>query len=228
MTSVLQPPTTIEKIAGSVAAESALTVVGVLVGGALTPLLPVLAKSLASERQKRRVDAALSEIGSVLEAHESTLRNLTDAQYKLINEAILAILHTTSDEKLAYLRRAICNGLALSEIQPEESVVLARVIRDISAEEADFLVQNFTHERIQFGTASGPATPDIFVVPEGGRNELIVSGLISLGLLIPAGPTLDDQGVLRFSSSVAKVFALLREGYGNHRRSERADPKEHS
>lgn len=210
MSSPLQPATAVEKIAGSVATESALTVVGALAGGPLAPLLPVLAKSLASERQQRRIEAALSEIGSLLEAHDQALRNLTDAQYKLINETILAILHTTSDEKLSYLRRAVRNGLAMSEIQSEESVVLSRLIRDISAEEADFLVQNFSHERIQFGITSEPATPGVFVLPEGGRNELIVSGLISLGLLIPAGPTMDDQGVMRFSNSVAKVLALLR------------------
>lgn len=210
MPSPLWPPTAIEKVAGSVATESALTIVGALAGGVLAPLLPVLAKSLASERQSQRVEAALSEIGSVLEAHDQALRDMTDAQYKLINETILAILHTTSDEKLAYLRKAIRNGLSMSEIQPEESVVLSRVIRDISAEEADFLAQNSSHERIQFGIASGPATPSVLVLPAGGRNELIVSGLISLGLLIPAGPAIDDQGVMRFSNSVAKILALLR------------------
>jgi hypothetical protein len=36
------------------------------------------------------------------------------------------------------------------------TAVVSRVIRDISAEEADFLVQNFSRERIQLGTASGP------------------------------------------------------------------------
>ena len=206
----LQPPTALETIAGSVATESALTGVAAYAGGPLAPLLPVLAKSFASARQKLRIEAALSEISSMLEAHDQALRNLTDAQYKLINECILAILHTTSDEKLSYLRRAIRNGLAMSEIQPEESVVLSRVIRDISAEEADFLVQKFSHERIQFGSTSGPATSGLFVIPEGSRNELIVSGLISLGLLIPAGPTIDDQEVMKFSICVAKVLTHLR------------------
>jgi hypothetical protein len=145
----------------------------------------------------------------MLEAHERVLLELTDAQYKLINETILAVLQTTSDEKLSYLRRAIRNGLAMKDIRSEESVVLSRVIRDISAEEATFLFENFSHQRIQLGTTSGPAAPGVFVVPDGGRNELIVSGLISLGLLIPAGPTIDDQGVMRFSNSVAKVLALL-------------------
>jgi hypothetical protein len=206
----LKPPTALEKGAGSVATESALTVVGALVGGPLAPLLPVLAKSLAGERQRQRVEAALAEISSMLEVHDQALRELTDAQYKLLNETILAVLHTTSDEKLSYLRRAIRNGLAMTDVQPEEAVVLSRVIRDISAEEADFLVRNFSHQRLQFGTTSGPSVPGVFVVSDGGRNELIVSGLISLGLLIPAGPSMDDQGVMRFSNSVAKLIVLLR------------------
>lgn len=210
MTSALKPSTIVEKIAGNVAIESTLTVMGSLMGGPLAPLLPVLAKSLASERQRHRIEGALVEISSVLEAHDQVLQNLTDPQYKLINEAILATLHTTSNEKLIYLRSAIRNGLEMPDIQPEESVVLSRVIRDISAEEADFLVQNFSHQRIQFGVTSGSPPVGVFVVSEGGRNELIVTGLISLGLLIPAGPTMDDQGVMRFSSSVAKLIALFR------------------
>jgi hypothetical protein len=154
--SPLQPPTALEKIAGSVVTESTLTLVGVLSGSPLGALLPVLANSLASERQRQRVEAALAEINSVLETQGEALRNLTDPQYKLINETILAFLHTTSVEKLSYLRRAVRNGLEMSAIQPEEAVVLSRVIRDISAEEADFLVRNFSYERIQLGVADGP------------------------------------------------------------------------
>jgi hypothetical protein len=209
--SPLQPPTALEKIAGSVVTESTLTLVGVLSGSPLGALLPVLAKSLASERQRQRVEAALAEINSVLETQGEALRNLTDPQYKLINETILAFLHTTSVEKLSYLRRAVRNGLEMSAIQPEEAVVLSRVIRDISAEEADFLVRNFSYERIQLGVAEGPTIRGVLVVPAGGRDELILSGLISLGLIIPAGPTMDDQGIMRFSNSVAKLIALLWE-----------------
>jgi hypothetical protein len=156
------------------------------------------------------VEAALAEINSVLTAHESALRNISDAQYKLINEAILALLHTTSQEKLAYLRRAVRNSLELSEIQPEEAVVLSRVIRDISAEEADFLVSNFSYQRLQLGNVTGTLEEGVFVIPTGGRDELIVSGLISLGLVIPAGPTMDDQGIMRFSNVVAKIIAVLK------------------
>src|SRR6266702_4498673 len=191
-----KPPMSVEKIAGHVATESALTLIGALSGNPIGALLPVLGKSLASERQKRRVEAALVEINTMLETHEKALHHITDAQYKLINETILAFLHTTSEEKLAYLRRAVGNSLAMSDLQPEE---------------ADFLVRNFSFDRVQLGISSGSDIPSALVVPFGGREELVATGLISLGLLVPAGPTWDDSGLMRFSNVVAKVIVLLRE-----------------
>lgn len=210
-----KPPTALEKITDNIVTEATLTLVGALSGNPLGALLPVLSKSLASGRQKQRVEAALEEVNSVLEAHSDALRNLTDSQYKLINETVLAILHTTSSDKLTYLRRLVRNGLDMPEIEPEEAVVLSRIIRDISAEEVDFLVRYFSHERIQLGLTSGPSEQGILVVPAGGRDELIVSGLISLGLIISAGPTIDDQGILKFSNGVAKLIALLQEPRAN-------------
>ena len=208
---LIPTPTTVEKIAGNIGTESALTIIGALSGNPLAPLLPILSKSLASDRQQKRVEAALIEINSVLEAHADALREITDGQYKLINEAILAFLHATSAEKLTYLRRAVRNSLTMSDIQPEEAVVLSRVIRDISDEEADFLLRHFSHQRIQLGSAQNSEPSGVLVVPAGGGEELIVSGLISLGLIIPAGPTFDDSGLMRFSNVVAKIIVLLRE-----------------
>lgn len=207
---MLTLPTKLENIAGSVPSEAALTLVGVLSGNPLAALLPVLSNSLASGRQKKRVEAALADINSVLTIHANTLRNINDAQYKLINEVILTLLHTTSEEKLVYLRRAVRNSLEVSDMQAAEAAVLSRIIRDISAEEADFLISSFSHQRLQLGNTSG-TEEGVLVIPIGGREELVVSGLISLGLLISAGPTIDDSGLLRFSNAVAKIIALLVE-----------------
>ncbi len=91
----LKPPTALERISGNVATESALTVVAALVGGPLAPLLPVLAKSLASERQKARLELAFMDINAALEEHGEQIRDLSDEQYKIINEAVLALLQTT-------------------------------------------------------------------------------------------------------------------------------------
>ena len=207
---MLTLPTKLENIAGSVPSEAALTLVGVLSGNPLAALLPVLSNSLASGRQKKRVEAALADINSVLTIHANTLRNINDAQYKLINEVILTLLHTTSEEKLVYLRHAVRNSLEVSDMQAAEAALLSRIIRDISAEEADFLISSFSFQRLQLGNSSG-TEEGVLVIPIGGREELVVSGLISLGLLISAGPTIDDSGLLRFSNAVAKIIALLVE-----------------
>lgn len=208
--SSLLPPTNLERVAGSVAAEGALTAVGAMAGGPLAALLPVLGKSLAAERQRRRVEAALAEIDATLREHEQALNSISDAQYKLINEAILALLHTTAEEKMVYLKRAIRNAIAMTSVDSQEAVVLSRVVRDMSAGEAAFLCENFGYDRIQ--VASGEAEHDmkvLFIKP-GTPQALVVTGLVSLGILESAEPTYDEGGLLRYSSVTAKLIALLR------------------
>ena len=207
----LKPASPLETVAGSTATEAALTVVGALAGGPIAPLLPVLAKSLASGRQHSRVVAALASIDQTLKDHSSQLAGLTDEQYKLVNETILAVLHTTSEQKLSYLRIAVRNALALNDLLPQESVVLGRVVRDISGEEAAFLLANFEYERVQLAKTSGPHEQRVLTVDPDSRAGLVAVGLISLGLLAPAEPTFDDSGLLRFSSIVATLMVLLRE-----------------
>lgn len=207
----LKPASPLETVAGSTATEAALTVVGALAGGPIAPLLPVLAKSLASGRQHSRVVAALASIDQTLKDHSSQLAGLTDEQYKLVNETILAVLHTTSEQKLSYLRIAVRNALALNDLLPQESVVLGRIVRDISGEEAAFLLANFEYERVQLAKTSGPHEQRVLTVDPDSRAGLVAVGLISLGLLAPAEPTFDDSGLLRFSSIVATLMVLLRE-----------------
>jgi hypothetical protein len=207
----VKQPSKIESIAGHIATEGALTVVGAVSGGALAPLLPILAKSLASERQKRRIEQAISEIEAVLTAHEAALQNITDEQYKLINESILALFHSTSAAKVKYLQRVVANGIAASNILSQESVFLARVVRDISAEEADFLLRNFHYERVQVSSsADGDGQSHLRVGPDT-PDGLAAMGLVSLGILTAAEPNWDDSGMLRFTPVTAKLIALLRE-----------------
>ena len=157
------------------------------------------------------MQAALIAISNLLESHEQKLRDLSDGQYKLISEAILAFLQTTSPEKLRYLRYAVQNSLDMPEIQSEEAIVLSRIVRDISAEEADFLLRNFSYQKIQLGFAQGDIAKNVLIIQSGGREELIVSGLMSLGLVIPSGPTISDGGLMRFSNVVAKLIVLLQK-----------------
>lgn len=204
----LPPSTAVERIAGSLPVEATATVVAALAGGLLAPILPVLAKSLASERQKKRVESYLDSVSQVLEQHEAALIDLTDAQYNLINEAILASLHTTQSEKLKILRNVVRNSLHLDGIQPQEAILLSRIIRDISAEEVLFVVRNFAYDSVQVAREGTRSDDKTLIVYPDTLEALIVSGLLSLGVLTPGLPTLGQS--LCFSRIVAKLIVLLK------------------
>ncbi len=209
--SPLPKPTRLERAAGSLATEGALSAVGAMAGGVLAPLLPVLAKSLAAERQKRRIEAALVEIDAILQEHEQALNAMSDAQYKLINEAILALLHTTAEKKMMYLKRAVGNAISLSAVDDQEAVVLSRVVRDMSAEEAAFVSENFSFDRIQVASGEAEHEMKVLILKPGTPEALVVTGLVSLGVLETAEPTWDESGLLRYSSITAKLVVLLRD-----------------
>jgi hypothetical protein len=208
--SSLDPPTGLERVSGNLGTEAALTLIGAFSGNPLAALLPILSSSLASERHKKRVEAALHEIDATLHKHEEQLRNLSDSQYKILNEVILAVLQTTDQEKISYLRRAVTNSLQIDDLQTQEAVVLGRIIRDISAEEADFLANNFQYDRVQVSTAEAEHEMKVRNVKPDSAEGTVVTGLISLGLLTAAEPTWDESGLLRYSPIVAKLLVLLR------------------
>ncbi len=208
--STLIPRTVAERAAGSLAIEVSLTMVAAAAGSPLAALLPVLGKTLAAERQRQRVEATLVVMDDLLAEHSQQLAQLTDSQYKFVNEAILALLHTTSERKMALLKNAVWNGLIDSGLPSQEAVFLSRIVRDISHEEADFLSKNFAYQRIWLNEtpAADNEVPTLAVLPQSPEGQAVI-GLMSLGLITPAEPTWDDSGLLRFSPLVAKLLALL-------------------
>jgi len=101
----------------------------------------------------------------------------------------------------------------LNLLQSEEAIILSRVVRDISAEEAAFVLRTFKFDGIHLMAAQEgqQVTDNILRIDPSSREALIVSGLLSLGLLSPAEPTWDAPNVLRFTGVVAKLVALLRK-----------------
>lgn len=206
----MKPTSTFERVAGSFPVEAALTAVAAATGTPLASLLPVLGKSLASERQRQRVEATLREMNAVLLEHEAQLATLTDQQYKFINEAILSLLHTTNEGKMRFLRNVVQNSLSASELKDQEAVFLSRVIRDISTEEAQFLITNFSYERIWLNESEpGENSRPTLAIKPNTPNGQVALGLLTLGLLTTAESTWDDSGLLRFTPLVAKLIALL-------------------
>ncbi len=195
---------------GHPATEVSLAVASILSGDPLSGLIPLLAKSLAAERQKNRIEHLVSTLNEILAQHAEAIEKLTDAQYKLICETIVSFHHATDEAKLDYLKRAVAGALQIHELQQQEAVVLARVLRDISAEEIDFLIRGFQFHRVQVTKSVGNPQDQILRVAPSSREELVVIGLQSLGLLVPGEPTFDDQDNLRFSPIVAKLLAIVR------------------
>jgi len=137
---------------------------------------------------------------------------LTDQQYKFINEAVLALLHTTNESKMEFLRNVVHNGLSTPEIADHEAVFLSRVVRDISAEEAQFLVESFRYERIWLNESEPGESqlPTLALKPNTPEGQVVL-GLLTLGLVTTAEPTYDETGLLRFTPFAAKLIALLRK-----------------
>lgn len=208
--SPLKPPSALEKVAGSIPAEAVLTAIAAAAGTPLAALLPVLGKSLAAERQKERVEATLREMNSILARHEAQLAHLTDQQYKFINEAVLALLHTTNESKMKLLRDVVQNSLSVSAFPDQDAVFLSRIIRDISAEEAQFLLDNFSYQRIWLSDLepAESSVPTLAVKPNASDGQTVL-GLLTLGLVSTAEPTFDDMGLLKFTSMAAKLIVLL-------------------
>lgn len=113
---------------------------------------------------------------------------------------------------MGFLRNAVHNSLSSSELPDQEAVFLSRVIRDISAEEAQFLIANFGYERIWFNETEPAAgeRPTLAVKPNTLEGKITL-GLLTLGVLTTAEPTWDDSGLLRFTPLAAKLIALLKK-----------------
>lgn len=200
-----------EKVTGGLPAQIATTLLAGAVASTapLAALLPVLTNSLAARRQQERVEATLAAITSDLEQHLDALQRLTDEQYHLLTESVAATFQTISPQKLAYLRSAIRNSLAIENLVAQESAILSRVVRDISAEEADFVVKYFQYKYIHVTDSTSGREVHTLCVPSRSNDSLIVAGLESLGVLEFGLGTMGGGNLLRFSAMTAKLIFLL-------------------
>ncbi len=214
-------PSALERVAGSTTVAIAAAGVAAAASGPLAPFipavsgvlaqfLPVLANALAATRQAERVQEAFRAINAELEEHGEALRNMSDEQYKLVNEAVVAILHTTDPGKIEYLKRAVANGLQIPDLVPLNSAVLSRVVRDISAAEADFLIANFQYQFVTFDPPPESPLGNTRYVDRESDEAIIVSGLMALGLLVPGPSIWDGSGLQEFAKVTVHVINLLR------------------
>ncbi|OUE46563.1 hypothetical protein BZY95_01650 [Billgrantia desiderata SP1] len=199
----------LEKVTNNLGVRAAGTAVGIL-GATITPLaafVPFLLDTLASGRQAKRLEAAFIEIEHVLKKHESLINEMTDDQYKVINEAVSSALYTINQEKLSYLVQVVNNAAQEGSYCQGASDHLSRVIRDISADEILFLLRSVQYEGVAV-TDSDVKNDTLLKIPPGSHDELLMTGLLHLGLVFAKDSTWNFQ-VYKWSPIVRNLIALL-------------------
>lgn len=207
----MEPTSPLEKAAGNPLTALGATLLSAYSGVPMTAVLPVLAGALATERHKKRVEDAIRDVEAYLRAHETKLRQLTDAQYKIVNEASLAFFQTVDQDKIDYLRNAIKRSLFLDDLTLLEADMVSRILRDISAAEAKFLLDHPDAAAIQVGDAGTMPQAGVLYVRSDSPEIMVVSGLMAMGLLIPSEAAWDTSDRMMLSPICKRIRALLAE-----------------
>jgi hypothetical protein len=205
----INKPTTLEQVSGNLITKAALTMLAAGSGNAWALLLTPLADSLASGRHNKRIGDALSEIAQELAEHKEKIRNLTDAQYKIINEIILTILQTADEEKIKYLKSAIGANVKEEKVSISLAYTISRILRDISADEIAFLIKNRNYKTIVLGEASSQDENDVLNIDPFSNQGILFSGLVSMGLMVPGIPLMDTRSNYEFSPIVNKILEVI-------------------
>lgn len=181
----MKQQSTLEKIGGNLGVSTGLTFIGALAGGPVAALLPLLSTSLAATRHAKRIDDAFRDLDSKLELVESSLRDLTDNQYKLIGETILALATSVNIEKIELLKSCILNTIEVTDINDSDITVISRALRDISIKQFRTLVQYRDSEEIViYELVQTPKENDRRTwLVTGAEDAISIFTLSNLGLL---------------------------------------------
>ncbi len=117
---------------------------------------------------------------------------MSDAQYKVVCEALSHLQRTSDEKKIDYLKRAVLNGVLDTELSSEKAYIVSRVLRDISALEIDFLLAGIRCTQIYLMVPNPDGSVPIldeaaYTVASNVGTQMIVAGLLSLGLIAENG-----------------------------------------
>lgn len=173
----------LESATGSLTTTLVTTGISVLSGG-VASFLPLLTGTLAHGRHVKRIEAAIKDIEESINKQDLKINELSDAQYKIIGDAINCMLSTVDEEKIEYLKRAVRNSFkpeTASELE-YEAEVLSRTLRDISATEAKFIVER-THKEetfidIRILIEKEKSKPSSSTVSSDGKRGMLTASVV--------------------------------------------------
>jgi hypothetical protein len=202
--------TILEKASSNLPVNVVANAIGIF-GATIVPVaafVPFLVQTLASGRQSQRLEMMFAELNAVIGSHSEKMKELSDDQYKLVNEAISAAFYTINEQKLLLLKNAMMVAVEEPDIAASASDALSRAIRDISADEARFIVDNFRYTKLYIALGESPDDKSLVIRP-GSNEELLLSGLISLGLVYARASSFDAVRY-EWAPLVVKLIRLLK------------------
>lgn len=207
-------PSLLERVSGNVGTGVAATLIAASGGTYLAPLLPTLLNSLANDRYKARVSAALEELETRLAGQEDAVRNLSDTQFKLVGGIVSTILRTTNQEKIDLLKNAAVNSVGTEQIEEHKASICSRVLRDISVPEALFLLRLSSYSEvvvIPSGETKAKDRDGVLQIDSGSHDAELLSGLYNLGVVSATGSGWGGTLNYRVLPVVMELNALLSE-----------------
>jgi hypothetical protein len=198
-------------LAAAAVAGPALAAAGLPPGAisiALLGIVPGLVQTAVAARHQERIEATIAGMQQDATALATKLETLTEAQYMLANECVMAVATTIDQTKLDYLRAAFRNSLSDKDVAEDTPELLSRLIRNMSAKELCLVDKLF-----RFGTVCIAEEEMVdeqgYIAKIGTHEAMQVGALIQLGLLHSLAPSWD---VTRYAWSpvTAKLLALVR------------------
>jgi hypothetical protein len=97
----MKKPSIVERVMGSDATKGAATLLAATAPyAAIAALfLPLLCDSLAQARYRARIEKAINDLEIYFAEDCARIENITDAQFKFVNETVVTILQTMEEEK---------------------------------------------------------------------------------------------------------------------------------
>ncbi len=176
----MKKATALEKATGSLPVVGGMAMAAAAAGGPLAALLPVLSGSIAASRQLKRVEKAVEQIESELYNLGDMVQEISDAQYKYVNESLITIMHTPNDEKIEYLIHGVRSAVSDQQLTMHKAMIIARALHGITVEELRFMLKTIG-KKIVFNDKNYGS--DYFPVSKADDSGEYTTGLASLGLL---------------------------------------------
>lgn len=175
---------------------------------ALLGIVPGLVQTAVAARHQERIEATIAGMQLDAAALATKLESLTEAQYMLANECVMAVSTTIDKTKLEFLRAAFRNSLTDMDVVEDTAELLARLIRNMSAKELSLVDKLFKFDTICIAEEE-MVDEQGYIAKIGTHEAMQVGALIQLGLLHSLAPAWD---VTRYTWSpvTAKLLALLR------------------